>query len=414
MKYLIFILVFIVSISCKKEVNSSGYNLIGADPAMVGAVDTFTIRTSSRNLDTSATNSPAYLLLGSINDPVFGKTEASFCSQLRLITTSPDFGEISSLKIDSVVLSMRYLDNYGLNKPLKFDVFRISENLDINKVYYSNSKINCYSENLSINSNFKTPLAPGKYFINQFKDTIYDQISIELDTMLGRELINKSKESPSTYASIENFNSWFKGLKIVAKNETQAYLDGAIYYISSAPRLTIYYKQGGKNKQYYFELNQNAVRINLLDFNKSGYEVDKPLANSNFYTQSNSLRAYVELPYITSISTNSVVHSAKLELPYDNTNNFIYTPGNQVSVMIENSSDDKRLRMIGMGSIDTIKKLFTIDLREHIQSVVAKKRINSGLFISPREFSTTSTRIKFINNGEITPKLYLKVSSFKK
>ena len=414
MKYLIFILVFIVSISCKKEVNSSGYNLIGADPAMVGAVDTFTIRTSSRNLDTSATNSPAYLLLGSINDPVFGKTEASFCSQLRLITTSPDFGEISSLKIDSVVLSMRYLDNYGLNKPLKFDVFRISENLDINKVYYSNSKINCYSENLSINSNFKTPLAPGKYFINQFKDTIYDQISIELDTMLGRELINKSKESPSTYASIENFNSWFKGLKIVAKNETQAYLDGAIYYISSAPRLTIYYKQGGENKQYYFELNQNAVRINLLDFNKFGYEVDKPLANSNFYTQSNSLRAYIELPYLSNISTNSVVHSAKLELPYDNTNNFIYSPGTQVSVMIENSTVDKRLRMIGLGSIDTIKKVFSIDLREHVQSVVSRKRINSGLYISPREFSTTATRIKFINSGEITPKLYLKVSSFKK
>ncbi len=419
MKKLVYILFIVfIAFSCKKEVNSNGYDLLSSDDEYkVGAIDTFSIKTATVSLDTASTNNPAYLLLGTNNDPVFGKTEASFCSQLRLVTTSPNFGDISTIAIDSVVLSIRYNDSYGVNKPLKFSVFRLTEDLK-SQTYFSNSVISDDAVNLSIDpTNSITPRVNGSYFVSYSKDTIYDQITLRLKNELGKELIQKSIESPSTYTSIENFNSWFKGIKVVAKNENNLDNNGAIYYISTSPRLIIYYTQSGVSKKYYFELNQNANRVNLIKSDNADFEAGKGLSlkNGNYFTQSNKLRAQLTLPSLSDIPRNSVVHSGKLILPYDDNLSVFYSPGYQVSVSIPNSSSDNRLRIIGYGNIDTTNHVFVVDIREHIQSVISGKRLNIGLYISPREFSTTATRIKFLNDGaQSVPKLYLKVSSFNK
>ena len=415
MKSLAYILILLIIISCKKEVNSNGYELIGSESPFVGAIDTFKIQTNTSLFDTSQTNNPAYLLLGCNNDPVFGKSEASFCSQVRLVSTSPNFGELATLKIDSIVLSIKYDDLYGINKPLNFKVFRLNEDL-VNKTYYSNSKVSDDGINLVLNTNNQiTPRVKGSYYVNSLNDTIYDQLTIRLKNEFAEELINKSIENPSTFASIDNFNSWFKGLKVLAKNESQQANEGAIYYISSTPRITIFYKQGGLNKSYYFELNQNALRINLLSIENQFFESGKSVGvkNSNYYSQSNKLRSFLTIPTLSNISKNSVIHSGKLILPYDNSLSLIYNPGYQVSVSIPNSTTDDRLRIIGYGNIDTTNHVFIVDVREHIQSIVTGKRLNLGFYISPKDYSTSATRIKFLNEGNFVPKLYLKVSSFK-
>lgn len=403
-------------ISCKKEVNNNGIGILTPDEQFkVGAIDTFGIKTSTVSLDTAATNNPAYLLLGANNDPVFGKTVASFCSQMRLVTTSPNFGDLSSITIDSVVLSIRYSDSYGVNKPLKFSVYRLTEDLK-DQTYYANSMIMDDAQNLMEDeTKLVTPRSIGAYFVTKANDTIYDQITLRLKDEFGKTLIQKSIESPSTYASIENFNDWFKGLKVVAKNESVIENEGAIYYISSSPRLIIYYSQNAISKKYSFELNQKANRVNLINYDNAQFESGKGLLqnNGNFFAQSNKLRSYLSIPTLSDISRNSVIHSGKLILPYDKNLSVIYNPGIQVSVSIPNSISDNRLRVIGYGNIDTSNHVFVVDMREHLQSIVSGKRMNLGFYISPREFSTTATRIKFLNEGTSVPKLYLKVSSFK-
>jgi hypothetical protein len=125
------------------------------------------------------------------------------------------------------------------------------------------------------------------------------------------------------------------------------------------------------------------------------------------------LRSFITIPSLSNISKNSVIHSGKLVLPYDKTLSVFYNPGYQVSVSIPNSITDNRLRIIGYGNIDTTNHVFVVDLKEHIQSLVTGKRLNLGFYISPKDFSTSVTRIKFLNEGNFIPKLYLKVSSFK-
>jgi hypothetical protein len=415
LKKLVYIFALLSFISCKKEVNSNGFNIIGSELPLVGSIDTFKIEASTISFDTASTNNPPYLLLGCNNDPIFGKSTSSFCSQLRLVNTSPNFGDIEKLKVDSVVLSISYSDLYGVNKPLKFNVLRLKEGLT-DKVYYANSVIPDDGISLMLNEDeLVLPRETGKYFVNGTNDTVYDQITLKLKNELGEELIKKSKESPSTFSTIENFNSWFKGLKVTAKNLSSVDNEGAIYYISSAPKLTIYYTQDGISKKYYYELNQNGIRVNLINHNDIGSEVSHSILykKGNYYSQSNKLRSYINIPNLNNISRNSVLHSGILVLPYDSKSSMIYNPGYQVSVGIPNSPSDNRLRIIGYGNIDTVKHEFVIDVSDYIQNIISGKRLNLGLYVSPREFSTTATRIKFLNEGASLPKLYLKVSSFK-
>jgi hypothetical protein len=162
-------------------------------------------------------------------------------------------------------------------------------------------------------------------------------------------------------------------------------------------------------------LNQNANRVNLINYDNNQTESGKGLLikDGNYFAQSNKLRSYLSIPSLSDISPNSVIHNGTLILPYDKSLSVIYNPGIQVSVSIPNSLTDKRLRIIGYGSIDTVNHVFIVDMREHLQSIITGKRLNLGFYISPREFSTTATRIKFLNEGTTVPKLYLKVSSFK-
>lgn len=416
MKNLLFILsIIFLFTSCKKEVNSNGYDLLNSEDAFVGAIDTFTINSSTKVSDSIITSNPSYLFIGQMKDPVFGKVTAGFCSQLRLISLSPNFGDINSIEVDSVVLSINYIDKYGLDAPLIFDVYRITDDLK-DQTYYSDSKISDDGFNLHLNKSEILPRVAGSYFIDKYGDTIYDQITLKLDPKLGQELIQQSINSPTTYTSIDNFNSWFKGLKVKAYSDVLSDSHGALYYIANAPRLTIHYKVNGVNKKYYFELNKNGIRLNNIDFYRQGYEVESSIDKLNFksfYSQSNQLRSTISIPSLTNISKNSVIHSAKLVLPYDYNNNLKYNPGYQISISVPNSESDDRLRVVGYGEIDTTNHVFIVDVRDHIQSIITGKRLNLGLYISPKEFSTTSTRIKFLNEGEYTPKLYLKVSSFK-
>ena len=58
----------------------------------------------------------------SYNDPLFGEFSSSFSTQLRLAGVDPNFGDPSSIVIDSFVLGLGTADIMGnwTNKPLKY------------------------------------------------------------------------------------------------------------------------------------------------------------------------------------------------------------------------------------------------------------------------------------------------------
>ena len=106
-----FLLALFVSVSCKKKINTIGQNTINQNEILgSNGTDTFSINTYTVNdrMDSLATSSAVYGILGSYNDPEFGTVNAEIYTGVKLKAFSPNFGTISAITVDSVVLSLKY------------------------------------------------------------------------------------------------------------------------------------------------------------------------------------------------------------------------------------------------------------------------------------------------------------------
>ncbi len=404
-------------ISCKKDINNVGVNALGVNDPLLQGVDTFTLKTSTKQYDSLVSSNPSYLLVGSSVDPIFGKTNAGFYSQVRLTSVKPNFGTLSDISIDSVVLSMRYSDYYGNLSDQSFEVYQLTEGLSSTATYYTNSTLTDNGINLVVDG--KSTLSPKSlsyYFVDGNKDTVRDQFRVNLKSILGDLLISEAINNPTSYTSVDAFNTWFKGLYIKVNNSNQNSGEGAVFTLALAPKLILYYSVAGVAKKYTYELNANGVRFNSIKYDMTGFDLEKGIKTNNtneFYAQANNVRSIISIPYINSVSKNTIVHSAQLVLPYNGADVKPYFLSNEISVAIPTSSTDPSLRVLGYASIDTLNKRYVIDIRDHIQSLVTLKRLNLGMVIAPKFFSTSAERIRFYNEfSEIKPKLYIKYSSY--
>ncbi len=108
---LILVLAFLL-ITCNDDKNSLGLDVQPPnDKLNVFTVDTTAVIAYSQIVDSVKTDETSLTLLGSMVDPVFGSSTASFYTQFRLSQTAFDFG--TTPFPDSLVLALDYEDFYG-------------------------------------------------------------------------------------------------------------------------------------------------------------------------------------------------------------------------------------------------------------------------------------------------------------
>ena len=94
--YNIFILVIILSeLSCTKEYNSIGTEILKSD-TFETSLENIPVFASQKLIQPFKSNGLSSYQLGQINDNIFGKTEASFITQLTLSQPNPSFGKWDS------------------------------------------------------------------------------------------------------------------------------------------------------------------------------------------------------------------------------------------------------------------------------------------------------------------------------
>ena len=423
--YLLLFTALLVLSSCKKEISNAGLNLLNNEKDAFDCDTLYALEVGSEKVDTVTSSNPSYLLLGSYRDPIFGIYDAGFYAQARITALKPDFGDFAKIKVDSLILGMRFSDYYGKLDEQSFEVYEITQDLLTNTTYNTKSSVAVKNNNLVIPSSMKLIPKPFGYkFTEKLNDkvidTIRDNIRLQLDTALAHQLIKDSKIYADKFATMDAFLNYFKGLHVKVSNSNQAIGTGGVMSFSYPPVLTIYYKLEGVSKKFYLELNTSGVRFNHVNCDNSNTEVEK-LVNKeindqkDFYTQANNIRATINLTAIKNIPTNSIIHYAKLIVPVDNTNTNFYPLSNELFVSIPNSSSDKTLRYIASAGLDTNYHGYTVDVRDHIQQVVSGKRQNNSLFLSPKFFSLSAERVHFKgpnSSGPNKPRLLIKYSTF--
>ena len=87
--------------------------------------------------DSISTKSPSRVVLGNLNDPIFGAVNSSFSTRILLSKSSPDFG--AGTICDSVKVRIGYVGYYGVTGDnIRLEVSPLLEPLVDSLPYYSN------------------------------------------------------------------------------------------------------------------------------------------------------------------------------------------------------------------------------------------------------------------------------------
>ena len=109
---------------------------LAADGATIEGISTFFLSDKYPLPLHIGTKNVRYALLGSMNDPVFGLTQAGFYTQFRFTSAGQNFG--SAPILDSVVLQLSLASIYGDTTTLQtVHVYQLTDSITSSDPYYS-------------------------------------------------------------------------------------------------------------------------------------------------------------------------------------------------------------------------------------------------------------------------------------
>jgi hypothetical protein len=309
LKYLgLFSIVFFTIISCEKEIESIGVNLVDSDNFTTDKKITEVI-TANKNIDKVPSNGIAQYLLGVYSDNEFGTLKASIVSQLNLPVTAEAYNYGTNYGIDSVLMFIPYqstksADKYSDGKP-KFSIDSVFGNPDVEfqlgiyelktylntldpndpskpAIYYSDKEFQkgdtpFYLGNFKVNPN-DTVAYVKRYMPNGVtsytKDTIKQTdksptIKIPLNENLVKQIF-VNNAAGAEFQSLDNFQRYFRGFYI----EATALTSNKSHLISLAmanAKMVIYYSKD-EDEGATVDLNGNKINGELGVRTKHSYE----------------------------------------------------------------------------------------------------------------------------------------------
>lgn len=327
---LIIITMIVAFGSCKKTPNSIGNNLIDENNIVsVGHTDTAQVVCHSY-LDSIGSKNVRYALLGSLNDPVFGTTQAGFYTQFRISSAGQNFG--TAPVVDSVVLQLSLSNVYGdTTTLLAVHAYELADSLSSGETYYSYSTLPVNSNDLVANGfQFRPRMSSAVHVIGT--DTITQPIlRIPLIQDLGNAIVGFDS---TAFQTPDAFKNVFRGLYVVCDEVDQ---NGSVSSINitdnTLTRLQIYYHdaaapQNGLRYDFYVTSDDNYFNHFDHDYTKGSPEFvnqllegDTTLGQQRIYLQAmGGIRARIHFPNIahwadTLDQSHIIINEAKLILP---------------------------------------------------------------------------------------------------
>lgn len=295
LKYaVLFASVFLVMISCEKDIESVGVNLVDNNTFNS---DSFVseINSASENIEKIPANGLEQYLLGVYADDEFGKLKASIVTQLLLPAVADSYDYGTNAAIDSVIVSIPYqstrsTENFSDGKPqftidsvigdpeteFKLQVYELKTFLNTldptdpskSAIYYSDKQflkgdIPLYSGNFKINPNdtvsyIKRYLTNGiVYDIDTvFADDLAPSIKIPLDEDQIKTIFLDNASDPA-FDSFDNFYHYFRGLYFEA-SELFNEKSHLVSLSTSGSKMTIYYSKD-EDEPTDEDLNNNGI-----------------------------------------------------------------------------------------------------------------------------------------------------------
>lgn len=409
-----FVVMVLIFWGCKNEINDLGKDLLlPGDLVQVRKFSEKNIKAYTVTDGNQRTDEPEFNLLGTFNDPLFGKTIADFACQFR-IDTFPDHSNFA--EPDSLVLYLLYKQIYGDTvTPQKFKVYELASDLSLDGKYYQDVNLKSLAKpevlaEKNYVSKFKLDSLTNKYGSTKAapKDTVYQEVAIKLNT----SLLNKLWAADSlTMSDNDRFTRFFKGLYLEVGDLNEGGSLMKVYGSTYAPQIVLYFHNSEKDSlTYSYRVSKNAARVSRFahDYSNTAFaaNLDKTdVQDSLIYLQTTGgLRTKILIPNLAtwSDSTDFAINKAELVFQVDSTITDLtkFLPGEQLVLTAidkdgkEYFPSDLAFSSLYYGGIyNSTDKTYRFNIAKHLQEVIEKKKENHGFYLSTAFRSSTYRRV---------------------
>lgn len=391
-----------IAIGCQKPEEDIGLDVL-PDDAGLGTVvmDTARIIAWTVEPEPGKTSALSRNVLGSYLDPDMGLVTAGLVTQVRLSTNSVGVGDTTTGRVcDSLVLSLAYdatSFGYGNRDAQGFRVFRLTEDLFLDSVYYSVDVPACTPNDLVTGPRRVFPIEPfqGPTIDG---DTLSPQLRLPLDVALGQELLNQWGLGP--LVNNEAFLQYFKGLLVIPNADASIpYQQAALYFnlLNPASKLTLYYHSSADTTSFDFIINTSSVRYTISRFDHDlALQPELPLAlddtaagQQRVYVQAlGGLRGELRFPGLENYAANGFGALAKAELimPVAGSYYPLYAPPSQIFLFRKDAEGDDAAipdqipssNLVG-GFYDAEDREYRFTITQWLQGVINGTYPNTGL-----------------------------------
>ena len=311
---------FVALFSCKKDdANIGGEISVNPGSLITSLTDTFKIVAYSRIEDSVITSERSNPMLGAYKSEELGLVVSGLFASFTPDSLDRTFPN-TNFQIDSFYLKLDIVDIYGLPTNQTFEVYRTTEFVNEDSLYYS------------IDSLATSDLI-GIITINETDSNSY---VFDLDSAYGSKLLSAS----NTYmGSKDDFQRFFGGIYIKPMTSSLNENEGAIYLLNRTG-ISLHLKYSttnNTNEIYDLEMNYNLSTDNQIfakyDHNFDNSEVNDVLVDTSlgqdvFYTQGlQGAIAKVNFPtiqnwYSTSSAKKYLINKFELSISAEGNNTF--------------------------------------------------------------------------------------------
>jgi hypothetical protein len=396
---------------CKKP--EFGSELLNPDDAVTLFADSsLAIRTTLEREDSVRADELSLSLLGSFHDPLLGSVSAGIFAQLRMPASNLSFG--NNPQADSLVLVLPYNGGFygdisSAKGTQRFQVYRLTETLFIDSVYYSNDT--AAYESVPIGDTGPVIPAPAdSIVVNGIKQR--PQLRIRLSNELAQLFLN----NPGNFTDNTVFLDFFKGLFIKSTLPEDLPGNGAIldFRLTTGSGMELHYHNDTEDSLLVaFNINENSARFTSIKRNYSPEVINllstPALAQEkSFAANMAGLRTRVEFPNLLSWAGQRklLINKARLVVPVDPDAIDKY-PVNPLLNLITKDSSGNLLNTLDNlsgadyagGLYDAIKKEYTFNIARHLQALIDGNIKDYGLFIQPLGTAVSSYRVRLNGGG---------------
>ncbi|MCB9231711.1 MAG: DUF4270 family protein [Bacteroidia bacterium] len=378
--------------ACKDQTRT-GLGIL-PDDDIVNALylDTFSLEMQTIILDSTPTSKLNHVLFGNAIDPEFGRIDARAYLQFVLPSSKEvNFGDTSSITVDSVFLKLDLSDVYGRhNNPIRIQVYEITDDSFSDTVtYYSTDRLN-----------LDTTIDLAHNYLVDFSDYAgFFDISIPLDLSLGKKIIFANTDSLKNNTV---FTQFFNGLHIRATPVTNDQREaGAVYdldVVSGNTKISLHYHTSDTTPARTYELvmDEDAPWFHTLTRTETSDKLygltipntKDPDTEYQFMQEGLVLGIAVKVPHIRTLNPVGI-NRAELVLKVDDSffgSGSRYTPPSEVYLYLADSTglvpEDASL-FSSFVSYNSTEKAYKIPLSNNIMRIIIGQLDNNGFVIYP-------------------------------